>query len=47
MSLKFEINKMSLKFEKNQLCKMSLKFIRYVYQFRNVTFCIFLANLAN
>ena len=31
--------------KKNELYKMSLKCVRYVYQFRNVTFCIFVANL--
>ena len=31
--------------KKNELYQMSLKYVRYVYQFRNVTFCIFVANL--
>ena len=31
--------------KKNELYQVSLKYVRYVYQFRNVTFCIFVANL--
>ena len=35
-------NKPSYRKKKNQLYKMSLKFVRYAYQFKNVTFRIFL-----